>query len=287
MSLDPRLQRGVRPLLHVPPELRALIEPDRTDAECDKEPLPAEQPVGKSDDARREERSQLDVVLRVLRNTHRDPSMSFPPPLTRGQTETATTKTVGVLPLNSLPPVIRQRATVLSRNRTKGTLRGRFMKKSAMAVGVSQTLTPVTSPSPESQATRAISASGGLAETRIRRESSAARDGTVQCGRGLGADDTVGGEPIRLLERDNGRLRLLTEGTVGRSGIVAGRRQGLLELLDHDGIAFAEPEFRALGGAEGGGTARRWRCWCRRRGDGVVAVDDGLVAVVVVVVVAG
>ena len=42
---------------------------------------------------------------------------------------------------------------------------------------------------------------------RIRARASTARDGTVQCGRGLGADNTVGGESIRLLERDNGRLR--------------------------------------------------------------------------------
>ena len=46
-----------------------------------------------------------------------------------------------------------------------------------------------------------------LAHTAHPCEASAARDGTVQCGRSLGADDTVGGESIRLLERDNGRLR--------------------------------------------------------------------------------
>jgi short chain dehydrogenase len=53
-------------------------------------------------------------------------------------------------------------------------------------------------------------------------DASAARDGTVQRGSGLGADPTVDGETIRFLECDDGRFRKPTEGPVGRTGIVAG-----------------------------------------------------------------
>jgi hypothetical protein len=53
-------------------------------------------------------------------------------------------------------------------------------------------------------------------------EASAARDGTVQRGRGLGAHPTVDGETIRFLECDDSRFRTPTEGPVGRTGVVAG-----------------------------------------------------------------
>ena len=52
--------------------------------------------------------------------------------------------------------------------------------------------------------------------------SSAARDGAVQRGRGLGADPTVDGEPIRFLECDDSRFRTPTEDPVGRTGVVSG-----------------------------------------------------------------